>query len=128
MNKKLLLLICLCSFQVFMAQQRSSGIKVLVKDKETGFPMSNDTIVVSTNDTIMLKIVSDENGYLFLNRNQGRYDVIVGRKGYQTLKIFGIIVGEAKTAYLTMELSNRKVEKIKEKKKKGGVKLKMRKN
>ncbi len=107
------------------AQQRQSGIKVLVKDKETGFPFMNDSMTVIFNDSIKQQFVSDKDGYAFFELVQGRYLVQVGHIGYQSQLISGVMVGQAKTAYITIELSNGKGEKIKRKKKKGGVKLKM---
>lgn len=109
-------------------QQNPSGIKILVKDKETGFPFINDSMIVFINDSLKSEFKSDNNGYAFFNLNQGRYTIQIGHIGYQSQRMTGIIVGEAKTAYVTLELSNGKGEKIKVKKKKGGVKLKMRKN
>jgi hypothetical protein len=65
---------------------------------------------------------------LFFALVPGRYSVQVGHIGYQSAWMSGIIVGEAKTAYMTIELSDGEGKKIKKKKKKGGVKLKMVKN
>jgi hypothetical protein len=110
------------------AQQRSSGIKILLKDKVTGFPFMNDSMVVIFNDTIKQQFVSDIHGYAFFALVPGRYSVQLGHIGYQSQRVTGIVVGEAKTAYMTIELSNSEGEKIKKKKKKGGVKLKMVKN
>lgn len=112
------------------AQQRSSGIKILVKDKETGLSFMNDSMAVIFNDSIKQQFVSDKDGYAFFILDPGRYTVHVGHIGYQSQWISGIIVGEAKTAYLTIELSNGKGEKVrkKHKNKNGGVKLKMVKN
>lgn len=113
---------------LLLAQQNPSGIKILLKDRETGFPFINDSMIVFINDSIKSKFKSDNNGYVFFNLKQGRYTIQIGHIGYQSQRMTGIMVGEAKTAYVTLELSNGKGEKIKEKKKKGGVKLKMKKN
>ena len=112
------------------SQVRPGGIKILVKDKETGLSFMNDSMAVIFNDSIKQQFVSDKDGYAFFILDPGRYTVHVGHIGYQSQWISGIIVGEAKTAYLTIELSNGKGEKVrkKHKNKKGGVKLKMVKN
>ncbi len=128
MNKLLLLVLCVCSFHVFIAQQGPSGIKILVKDYATGFPFMNDSMAIIFNDSIKQQFVSDKDGYAFFSLVPGRYTVQVGHIGYQSQWMSGIIVAEAKTAYLTLMLSNGKQAKIKKKKKKGGVKLKMVKN
>lgn len=53
MKKTVTLIIFILTLAVSLkAQQRSSGIKILVKDKETGFPFMNDSMAVIFNDTI----------------------------------------------------------------------------
>jgi hypothetical protein len=120
----ILLLLTFCN--LLLAQQRPSGIKILVKDKETGFTFMNDSMAVIFNDSIKQQFVSDKDGYAFFALLPGRYTVHVGHVGYQSQWITGIVVAEAKTSYLTFMLSNG--EREKSKKKKGGVKLKMVKN
>jgi hypothetical protein len=111
-----------------IAQQRQSGVKVLVKDKETGYPFTNDSMMVVINDTLVRNYKSGQDGYAFFNLAPGRYSLSVVHVGYQRAQVTGIMVGEAKTAYLTLELSNGKGEKKDTKNKKRGVKLKMLKN
>jgi hypothetical protein len=123
--KVVILLFC-NSFSI--AQQRQSGIKVLVKDKETGYPFTNDSMMVVINDTLVRNYKSDKDGYGFFNLAPGRYSLGIIHVGYQRAQVSGIIVGEAKTAYLTLELYNGEGEKEETKNKKGGVKLKMLKN
>lgn len=120
--------IALFNYQSIIAQQRISGIKILAKDRATGVPFRNDSMMVIFNDTIKQQFLSDKDGCAFFILNPGRYTVHLGHVGYQSQWITGIIVGEAKTAYVTIELSNGEGEKIKNRKKKGGVKLKMVKN
>lgn len=126
MKKSVVLVIFVLMWQSLLkAQQRPSGIKVLVKDKESGFPFMNDSMTVEFNDTGKQQFVSDKDGYAFFSLAPGAYNMAIRHIGYQGLMIKQVIVGEGKTAYVTMELSNVEGEKIRKKKKKGGVKLKM---
>lgn len=93
------------------AQQRAQGIKLLVKDKIVGNNII-DSVIVTFNDSIKLNAVADAGGYYFFSLPVGNYSIGIARKNYYGYTLKGIIVGEGKTAYVTME-----IEKIQDQKK-----------
>jgi hypothetical protein len=106
------------------AQEFRTGIKLLVKDRWTGIPFT-DTLIITVDDTLQRKMQSDWEGYLYVELPPGKHSISASHIGYQTSKMWGIIVAEQKTSYISLNLDNRGEEKPK--KRKGGVKLKMKK-
>ena len=124
--KKLIIMssLILASF-LLKAQVRRSGIKVLAKDKSTDLSFKNDSLLIITDDSLKTKMLSDTSGYVYVELPPGKHSIGVGYIGYQTQTMHGINVGEQKTSYVTLMLDNGKEEKPK--RKKGGVRLKMKK-
>jgi hypothetical protein len=113
-------LFLMVSCMVF-AQQKAQGIKLLVKDKFTGNTIA-DSVVVTFNDSIKFDAVSDAGGYYFFSLPVGNYRIRIDRRRYNSQLLSGIMVGEGKTAYVTMEIAkpeplNRKTKRKKQKKK-----------
>lgn len=113
-------LFLMVSCMVF-AQQKAQGIKLLVKDKFTGNTIA-DSVVVTFNDSIKFDTVSDAGGYYFFSLPVGNYRIRIDRSRYNSQLLSGIMVGEGKTAYVTMEIDkpeplNRKTKRKKQKKK-----------
>ena len=119
------ILLLLLVYSVSFSQLRSSGMKILVKDKVTGIPLINDTITVATNDTVRDVLMSDNEGYMYLLKPPGKYSVEVGHKGYKSTIYRGINISEGSTVYVILELSLKDPPTKNKKKKKGGVRLKM---
>ena len=89
------------------AQNSSGAIKVLLKDKTNGetIPFAN---VVAYQGGVQVGVgTTDMDGYAMIKPlAPGKYDVKGVYVGYQAQEIKGIVVGESKTAYVTIELSN----------------------
>lgn len=120
-----ILLIVLCSSNSF-SQAGFGTMKILVLDKITGTPFINDTIIITTNDTVKDILVSDNEGYMRLQKMPGAYRVRVARKNYNTTEMSGIRVSENNTIYITIELDLVDPPTKNKRKKKGGVRLKMK--
>ncbi len=90
-----------------MAQNGGGAIKVLLKDKSNGetIPFAN---VVAYQGGVQVGVgTTDMDGYAMIKPlAPGKYDVKGVYVGYQTQEVKGIVVGESKTAYITIELSN----------------------
>ena len=90
-----------------IAQNNGGAIKVLLKDKTTGetIPFAN---VVAYQGGVQVGVgTTDMDGYAMIKPlSPGKYDVKGVYVGYQAQEMKGIIVGESKTAYITIELSN----------------------
>jgi len=89
------------------AQNGGGAIKVLLKDKSNGetIPFAN---VVAYQGGVQVGVgTTDMDGYAMIKPlAPGKYDVKGVYVGYQAQEIKGIVVGESKTAYVTIELSN----------------------
>ncbi len=89
------------------AQNTAGGIKVLLKDKANGesIPFAN---VVAYQGGVQVGVgTTDMDGYAMIKPlSPGKYDVKGVYVGFQAQEIKGILVGESKTAYITIELSN----------------------
>jgi len=89
------------------AQNGGGAIKVLLKDKTNGetIPFAN---VVAYQGGVQVGVgTTDMDGYATIKPlAPGKYDVKGVYVGYQAQEIKGIVVGESKTAYVTIELSN----------------------
>jgi ribosomal protein L21 len=90
-----------------IAQNNGGAIKVLLKDKSNGetIPFAN---VVAYQGGVQVGVgTTDMDGYAMIKPlAPGKYDVKGVYVGYQAQEIKGVVVGEAKTAYVTIELSN----------------------
>ena len=90
-----------------IAQNGGGAIKVLLKDKTNGetIPFAN---VVAYQGGVQVGVgTTDMDGYAMIKPlAPGKYDVKGVYVGYQAQEIKGIVVGESKTAYVTIELSN----------------------
>jgi hypothetical protein len=90
-----------------LAQSNGGAIKVLLKDKTNGetIPFAN---VVAYQGGVQVGVgTTDMEGYAMIKPlAPGKYDVKGVYVGYQAAQISGVVVGEAKTAYITIELSN----------------------
>ncbi|MFN8115931.1 MAG: carboxypeptidase regulatory-like domain-containing protein [Bacteroidia bacterium] len=90
-----------------IAQNNGGAIKVLLKDKTNGetIPFAN---VVAYQGGVQVGVgTTDMDGYAMIKPlAPGKYDVKGVYVGYQAQEIKGIVVGESKTAYVTIELSN----------------------
>jgi hypothetical protein len=89
------------------AQNTGGAIKVLLKDKTNGetIPFAN---VVAYQGGVQVGVgTTDMDGYAIINPlSPGKYDVKGVYVGYKAQEMKGIVVGESKTAYITIELSN----------------------
>lgn len=89
------------------AQNSAGAIKVLLKDKSNGesIPFAN---VVAYQGGVQVGVgTTDMDGYATIKPlAPGKYDVKGVYVGYQAQEMKGIVVGEAKTANVTIELSN----------------------
>ena len=90
-----------------IAQNNGGAIKVLLKDKSNGetIPFAN---VVAYQGGVQVGVgTTDMDGYAMIKPlAPGKYDVKGVYVGYQAQEIKGVVVGESKTAYVTIELSN----------------------
>ncbi|MES2763343.1 MAG: TonB-dependent receptor [Bacteroidota bacterium] len=90
-----------------IAQNNGGAIKVLLKDKTNGetIPFAN---VVAYQGGVQVGVgTTDMDGYAMIKPlAPGKYDIKGVYVGYQAAQITGVVVGEAKTAYVTIELSN----------------------
>jgi hypothetical protein len=89
------------------AQNTGGAIKVLLKDKTNGetIPFAN---VVAYQGGVQVGVgTTDMDGYAIIKPlSPGKYDVKGVYVGYKAQEMKGIVVGESKTAYITIELSN----------------------
>ncbi len=121
MNKLLLstfILICLqvCTY----AQTWPGKMKILVKDKLTGLPLSSTSYTVTLNDSIKSVLISDTQGNALTgDLRKGPYKVEITCNMYLNATINNIIIGEGKTAYISMELIPARALTRKEKKRLG---------
>jgi hypothetical protein len=88
-----------------MSQNSDGAIKVVLKDKSTGetIPFAN---VVAYRDGVQIAVATtDIDGEAVIKPlTPGKYAVKGVYIGYQAAEITGILVGEAKTAYVTVNL------------------------
>jgi hypothetical protein len=90
-----------------IAQNTAGAIKVLLKDKSNGetIPFAN---VVAYQGGVQVGVgTTDMDGYAVIKPlSPGKYDIKGVYVGYKAQEIKGVVVGEAKTAYVTIELNN----------------------
>lgn len=89
------------------AQNNSGAIKVLLKDKSNGEPIPFANVVAYQNGVQVAVGTTDIDGYAVIKPLvPGKYDVKGVYVGYQAQEVKGVVVGEGKTAYPTISLSN----------------------
>ena len=90
-----------------LAQNNGGAIKVLLKDKTNGESIPFANVVAYQGGVQVGVATTDMDGYATIKPlSPGKYDVKGVYVGYQTAQQNGVVVGEAKTAYVTIELSN----------------------
>jgi hypothetical protein len=90
-----------------LAQNTGGAIKVLLKDKSNGESIPFANVVAYQGGVQVGVATTDMDGYAMIKPlTPGKYDVKGVYVGYQAQEIKGIIVGESKTAYVTIELNN----------------------
>lgn len=90
-----------------IAQNTGGAIKVLLKDKSNGESIPFANVVAYQGGVQVGVATTDMDGYAMIKPlTPGKYDVKGVYVGYQAQEIKGVIVGEAKTAYVTIELNN----------------------
>ena len=89
------------------AQNNTGAIKVLLKDKTNGESIPFANVVAYQGGVQVGVATTDMDGYATIKPlSPGKYDVKGVYVGYQAKEYNGVVVGEAKTAYVTIELSN----------------------
>ncbi len=95
-----------CGFSA-LAQNKTGAIKVLLKDKgnNEAIPFAN---VVATQGGVQVGVgTTNMDGECIIKPlTPGKYDVKGVYVGYQASEIKGVLVGEGRTAYITIALSN----------------------
>ncbi len=85
------------------AQNNTGAIKVTIKDKTTGETLPFASVVAYAKGVQVAGTTTDMNGECFLKPlPPGTYDVKAVYVGYQPKELKGILVGEGKTAYVTL--------------------------
>jgi len=89
------------------AQNNTGTIKVLLKDKTNGEAIPFANVVAYQNGAQVGVGTTDMDGYAIIKPLEpGKYDIKGVYVGYQPKEIKGVIVGEGKTTYQTIELEN----------------------
>ncbi len=109
MFRKIYLLVVglfVCGFNA-LAQNNTGAIKVLLKDKgnNEAIPFAN---VVAYQGGVQVGVgTTNMDGECFIKPlSPGKYDVKGVYVGYQASEVKGVLVGEGRTAYITIALSN----------------------
>lgn len=90
-----------------VAQNSGGAIKVLLKDKANGETIPFANVVAYQNGVQVGVGTTDMDGYAMIKPlSPGKYDVKGVYVGYQPKELKGVVVAEAKTAYVTIELEN----------------------
>jgi hypothetical protein len=90
-----------------ISQNTNGGIKVLLKDKTNGEAIPFANVVAYQGGVQVGVATTDMDGYATIKPlAPGKYDVKGVYIGYQAQEMKGINVGESKTSYITIELSN----------------------
>lgn len=90
-----------------IAQNNGGAIKVTLKDKSNGETIPFANVVAYQNGVQVGVATTDMDGVAMIKPlSPGKYDVKGVYVGYQAQEIKGIIVGESKTAYIEIQLSN----------------------
>src|SRR4051812_22185158 len=109
MLKRIYLLVIglvICGFTAF-AQNNNGSIKVLLKDKGNNEPIPFANVVAYQNGVQVGVGTTNMDGECVIKPlAPGKYDVKGVYVGYQASETKGVVVGEGKTAYVTIGLSN----------------------
>lgn len=98
-----------------VAQNASGSIKVTLKDKANGETIPFANVVVYQNGVQVGVGTTDMDGNAVVKPlTPGKYDVKAVYVGYQPQEIKGVVVGEAKTAYVTISLDSGEGVKLEE--------------
>src|SRR6476659_1543483 len=90
-----------------LAQNDGGAIKVIVQDKATKEPIPFASVVAFKDGVQVGVSTTNMDGEAFIKPlSPGKYTVKGVYVGYQTMEIKDVVVGEGKTAYVTMGLSN----------------------
>lgn len=90
-----------------IAQNTGGAIKVLLRDKSNGESIPFANVVAYQGGVQVGVATTDMDGYAIIKPlTPGKYDVKGVYVGYQAQEVKGIIVGESKTAYITIDLNN----------------------
>lgn len=90
-----------------IAQNTGGAIKVLLRDKSNGESIPFANVVAYQGGVQVGVATTDMDGYATIKPlTPGKYDVKGVYVGYQAQEVKGIIVGESKTAYITIDLNN----------------------
>ena len=105
---KILTFFLLLIAATFYGQTNNGAIRMYTFDNKTKAPITDSLFVtIKSAATTKYRLMPDNEGGLWIKLLEpGKYDVSVGAKGYWTLEIKGVIVGDAKTAYLHMNLDS----------------------
>jgi len=96
----------ICGFTAF-AQNNNGSIKVLLKDKGNNEPIPFANVVAYQNGVQVGVGTTNMDGECVIKPlAPGKYDVKGVYVGYQASETKGVVVGEGKTAYVTIGLSN----------------------
>ena len=103
MIRSLISTLLIMAFLGIKAQNNTGAIKVTLKDKTTGETLPFASVVAYAKGVQVAGATTDVNGECFLKPlPPGTYDVKAFYISYQPKEIKGILVGEGKTAYVTI--------------------------
>lgn len=113
---KILTYLIFLSPSTFYGQTNNSAVKIHVLNKKTKAPIVDSLYIsLDNNVTTNYRVMTDNDGDIMLKQLEpGKYNISVSVKGYLTLQIKQVIIGEAKTAYLFFNLDS--IEDMKSKK------------
>lgn len=98
-------LVILCLQICAHAQMWPGKLRILIKDKLTGLPLSSTSYTLMLNDSTKSVLTSDTQGQAITgDLLKGPYKVEIACNMYLNAMMNNIIIGEGKTAYITMEL------------------------
>ena len=103
MKKLLLLAVCVFTASMAFCQTTLTGT---VKDKESGEPLINASVLITKSGVLVRGIVTDFDGNFSENLEPGTYDVEIKYSGYQSQKMKGILVKAGKANPVTFEMAN----------------------
>lgn len=109
---------------ISFSQNPEGKLKILLKDFETGISLVNDTINITINDSLKYTLISDNDGYTYFTKTEGKYSIKFYRKAYKPIEIKGILIRKNSTTCILLDLNKEGAPNTIKKRKKG-VKLKL---
>ncbi|MFN7913183.1 MAG: carboxypeptidase-like regulatory domain-containing protein [Bacteroidota bacterium] len=109
MNSKKLTFLFLLTISIFFGQTNNCAIKIIVQKKSTKDAITDSLFIslTSTATTTNYRVLPNVDGETMLKLlYPNKYAVTISVKGYQTQRISGVIIGEAKTAYVCFALTS----------------------